>query len=184
MILLSTASLQGYGIHKIFDIAQKSQYDGLDVHINGTSYDVLDKVYMKNLIHEFHIPIVSMTVSMKGLNESKIDEIISLAKALDVQVITFSPPHFGDKNVEWFTKYLGKIKQHLNITIAVQNVESKFRFFIIPEYKNVTLSEIKKITGSTALDLSFVDSASGMDIIKAQKNLGVSLKNVFLNDKF
>ena len=43
-------------------------------------------------------------------------------------------------------KYLLKIKRDTHITIAVQNVEPKFLFFIIPEYKNATLYEIKKVT--------------------------------------
>jgi sugar phosphate isomerase/epimerase len=139
---------------------------------------------MNSLIQYFWVPILSFTVSMKWLNEEKTEEILLLAQHLWVQLITFSPPHFTDKNIEWFTRYLSQRKKYYNISIAVQNVETKFRFFIIPEYKNATLSEIKKITWDTTLDLSLVDNDSGMDIIKAQKNLGNSLKNVFLNDKF
>jgi hypothetical protein len=34
------------------------------------------------------------------------------------------------------------------------------RFFIIPEYRNSTLSEIKRVTGDTSLDLVAIDSSS------------------------
>jgi hypothetical protein len=80
------------------------------------------------------------------MNEKKVDTIINIAKFLQVQVITFTPPHFSDKNTSWFSKYLLKVKKDTHISIAVQNIEPKFIFFIIPEYKNATLYEIKKIT--------------------------------------
>jgi hypothetical protein len=98
-------------------------------------------------------------------------------------VITFSPPHFSDKNSTWFSKYLARVKRDTRLSIAIQNVGSKFIFFIIPEYKNATLSEIKKITGDTALNLIDIDSSSGMDILKAQKILGNTIKNIFLADR-
>ncbi|MBT3852698.1 hypothetical protein HOF65_01450 [bacterium] len=80
------------------------------------------------------------------MNEKKVDKIVQIATKLKTQLITFSPPHFSDKNTTWFTKYLLKVKRDTHISIAVQNVEPKFLFFIIPEYKNASLYEIKKIT--------------------------------------
>ena len=39
--------------------------------------------------------------------------------------ITFTPPHFSDKNTSWFSKYLLKVKKDTHISIAVQNIEPK-----------------------------------------------------------
>jgi hypothetical protein len=117
------------------------------------------------------------------MNQKKVGRIIDLAKALGTQVVTFSPPHITDKNTTWFSSGLAKIKRDTHISIAIQNVAPKFMFFIIPEYKNSTFTQIKGITGDTTLDLLGVDTSSGMDILKAQKMLGSSIKNVFFSDK-
>jgi hypothetical protein len=42
---------------------------------------------------------------------------------------------------------------------------------IIPKYRKASVVDIKKLTGDTALDLSSVDSSSGVDILKAYKIL-------------
>lgn len=183
MLLLSTSSLNGYGIHRIFRFAKKAKYDGLDLFLTSTNHDLWDKEYIKELSDTFKLPVLSMTVALKSMNEKKVDHIIDIAKFLWVQVITFSPPHFSDKNIAWFNKYLLKMKKDTHMSIAIQNVESKFIFFIIPEYKNATLSEIKRVTWDTTLNLLGIDSSSWMDILKAQKHLGNSVKNIFFADK-
>jgi hypothetical protein len=71
---------------------------------------------------------------------------MKIASNLDVQVVNFSPPHFTEKNMEWYLSYLDKIKKDNRISIAVQNIEQKFIYFVIPEYKNSNLLDIKKIT--------------------------------------
>ena len=65
----------------------------------------------------------------------------------------------------------------------MQNVEPKFLFFVIPEYRNATFTQIKSVTGDTTLDILGVDSSSSMDILKAQGMLGKSIKNILFSDK-
>jgi hypothetical protein len=105
------------------------------------------------------------------MNKKKVDKIMVIALKLGVQVVNFSPPRINEKNTLRFSKYLLKIKRDTNISIAIQNVEPKFLFFIISQYKKSTLNELKRVTGDCALDLSGIDRASGMDILKAQKLL-------------
>lgn len=183
VLLLSTVSLSWYGIHRCFSFAKNARFDGLDFFLTSSQYDLWDIDYIASLIKEFEVPVLSLTVSIKWMDEKKVDRILNIASQLWVQVITFSPPHFSDKNTQWFSKYLTKMKRELHTSIAVQNVGSKFIFFIIPEYKNATLSEIKKVTGDTSLSLADIDTSSGLDILKAYKILWGSVKNVFLSDK-
>lgn len=183
VILVSTYSLTGYWLHRVFDFVKKAKYDGIDLYLTRSNYDLWDEDYIKWLSDSFWVPVLSITVSLKWMSEKWVDKIVSIAKILWVQVISFTPPHFWDKKITWFTKYLLKVKRETHMSIAVQNVESKFIFFIIPEYKNATLSEIKKITWDSALDLAAIESASWIDILKAQKILWNSIKNIFLSDK-
>ena len=183
MILLSTSSLSWYWLHRIFKFAHKAWFDGIDLSLDKSNFDCWDEEYIKELSDSFDLPVLSITAPSRWLNEERVDKIIKIATKLSSQLVTFSPPHFSDKNITWFTKYLSKVKRDTHISIAVQNVEPKFLFFIIPEYRNSTLNEIKRVTWDTSLDLSYVDLSSWMDILKAQKMLWSSMKNIFLSDK-
>ncbi len=183
MILLSTSSLQGYWLHRIFDFANKWWYDGLDLALNKSNHDLWDEDYIKFLSDSFNIPVLSITAPARWMSEKKVDKLVSMAWKLGTQIISFSPPHISDKNMTWFTKYLLKVKRDTHLSISIQNIAPKFMFFIIPEYKNTTLFEIKKVTWDTTLDLSSIDSTSGFDILKAQKLLWSSVKNIFFSDK-
>lgn len=183
MLLLSTSSLKGYGMHKIFTLAKKSKYDGIDLVIDDKNYDSFDEVYLKWLSDAFEIPVLSITAPDRGLNKEKIDKIVKIAQALHSQVINFYPPHISDKGMDFFPKYLQKIKKELRVKITLQNVEQKFMLFVIPEYKNSNLLDIKKITWDTALNLSNIDKASGIDLAKAQAMLGNTLCHIYLNDR-
>ncbi len=50
MLLLATASLKGYGLHKIFLLAKAAGYDGIDLMIDFDEYDTCDAQYIKNLM--------------------------------------------------------------------------------------------------------------------------------------
>lgn len=183
MLILSTSSLKGYGLHKIFKLAKEANYDGIDLTLEKSNFDCWDKDYLKSLADEFDMPILSISAPEKGVTKAKVDDIIEIAKTVNAQVITFSPPHFTDRNPEWFTRYIGKASKDNHIVIAAQNVEPKFLLFVIPEYKSNNLIDIKNATGYTSLNLSNIDKSTGIDILKASQVLGNTLRNVYLNDK-
>jgi len=183
MLLVSTSSLNGYGLHRIFSFVKQAGYDGIDLVLTKQNYDTWSADYIKSLSDEFWVPVLSITAPNRGLNEKKVDLIVDIAKKVWAQNITFFPPYVTDKNTTWYTRYLSKVKRDTHLSISIANVEPKFIFFVIPEYKNASLLEIKRITGDTALDLSAVDTNSGLDILKAQKHLGSSLKNIYFSDK-
>jgi len=183
MLLISTSSLAWYWLHRIFWFVKEAWYDGIDLVLTKNNFDTWNSDYLKSLIDYFNVPILSITAPNRGLNEKKVDMIVDIAKNVWAQNITFYPPYVTDKNTTWYTRYLSKVKRDTHLSISIANVEPKFIFFIIPEYKNASLLEIKRITGDTALDLSSIDSSSWMDILKAQKNLWSSLKNIYFSDK-
>ena len=184
MLLLSTSSLKWYWLHKIFTFAKKAWYNGIDLVMENWNYDTLDGDYIKSLSDAFEIPVLSITAPDKAMTEKKVDEIIKTAMLLKSQVVTFSPPHLSDKNTAWFFKYLPKVKRENRISICVQNVEPKFYLFVIPEYKSNTLMEIKRITWDSTLNISNLDKSTWMDVLKAQKVLGSSIKNIFFSDRY
>lgn len=183
MLLLSTSSLWWYWIHKIFTFVKKANYDWIDLVIDKTNYDSLDENYLKWLSDEFKLSILSITMIEKGLDRQKIDQVVKIAQTLKSQVINFCPPHFSDKNIDWYFKYLNKIKKETRISISIQNVEQKFMYFIIPEYKNTNLLELKKITWDVTLNITNINRTTWIDLSKAQDMLWNSICNIFISDK-
>lgn len=183
MILLSTSSLQYYWLHRIFMFAHKAWFDWLNLAMSNNHYDYWDEDYVKQLSDSFRLPILSITAPSRWLDKEKVDKILKIAKKVWAQVITFSPPHIRDKDSSWFWSYLLKLKKDSHLTIAIQNVEPKFLFFIIPEFKNANLNDIKKVTWDVTLDLSSIDPSSWLDIVRAFKILWNSVKNILLSDR-
>lgn len=183
MLLLSTSSLTGYGLHRIFSFAKKAGYTGLDIALGTLNFDLWDEEYIYELTQQFDLPVLSLTAPWKGMSQKKLEKMLVIAKKVSAQVLTFSPPHITDKDTKWFGAPLARVKRDTHLSICIQNVEPKFLFFVIPEYRNSTFTQIKSVTGDTALDILGVDSSSSMDIIKAQKILGNSVKNIFFSDK-
>lgn len=183
MLLLSTASLTGYGLHRIFEFATNAGYTGIDIALGTLNFDLWDEDYIFELSKSFDMPVISLTAPGKNMSKKKLEKIMLMAKKLSVQTVTVSPPHITDKDTKWFGSLLMKIKRDTHISICVQNVEPKFLFFVIPEYRNATFTQIKTVTGDTTLDILWVDSSSSMDILKAQAMLGKSIKNIFFSDK-
>lgn len=184
MLLLSTSSLHGYGLHKIFSLARDAHYDGICLDLNPLDFDTENTSYIALLSKEFNMPVVSITAYERRMTPKVVDRIIEMADALESKTISFYPPHRLDKDGDWFSEYLPKIQQrHKKLNIAIINVEPKTFLFVIPEYRDATLPLIKKITGKTTLHISNVDPESGTDLIKTFSLLGNSIHNVYLSDK-
>ena len=111
MLLLSTSSLAGYGLHKMFQLVKEAGYDGIDLVVDNENYDSWDKEYLKKISKESGIRIISISAPSQKLNEEKVHELITLATELGAKIVTFSPPHISDKNVKWFKNLLPTLKQ-------------------------------------------------------------------------
>lgn len=182
MLLLSTSTLVWYGLHRIFDMAKTANYDGIDLALDFQFYDFWDAEYIKSLQKLYNLPVRSVRAPIKDMSTKHTHAIIKLSEIIGAKSLTFAPPYIMDKDTKWFWE-LQKLQAHSELDICVQNVEAKFLFFVIPEYRNANLEKIKSITGSTSLDLVAIENASNMDILRAQAIFGSSMKNVYLADK-
>lgn len=66
------------------------------------NFDLWDEDYIAELVEEFDLPVLSITAPAKDMSTKKLEKIMMIAKKLSVQIITFSPPHFTDKDTKWF----------------------------------------------------------------------------------
>jgi hypothetical protein len=183
VILISTSSLVWYWIHKVFQFVSKVEYFWIDLSLWDLNYDLWDWDYIASLVKEFNVPVLSITAPDRWMDKKSVDKILKIAEKVWTQVVTFSPPHFSDTNSEWFYKYLPKIQKEVSFSICIKNVEPKFIFFIIPKHRSATLVDLMKITWSSTLDISAIDSSSWIDILKAQNQLWDTIKNILFSDK-
>ena len=184
MYLLSTSSLAGYWLHRIFSLAKQAEFDGIDMSIDFDTYDSYDAVYIDSLITSTDLPVVSITAPERRLNKKQCDQILSLADDLGVQVVNLHPPHRLDREKDWFGEYLQVVaKKYPNIVINIINAPPKTWLYIISEYGDARPETIKKITEHTALSIENVDPESGVDLMKTLILLGSTMWLVYLSDK-
>lgn len=183
MLLLSTSNFEWYWLHHIFEIIKTAWYDGVDLCVSHEAYDYWDKNYLKKLVDEYNLPIYSISSPETKINSEKVDLLIEIAEFTWAKIIRFSPPRITDKDTSWFKSYIGEKQKKTDIVLSVQNVPPKFFLFIIPEYKNSTLDQIKRLTWSVSFDMSAIDISSWIDMIKAEEILWKSIKNTILSDK-
>ncbi len=184
MLLLSTSSLAGYGLHKIFSLAKQSGYDGIDLSVDFDMYDTCDAGYIDSLITSIDLPVVSLSAPERKLTKKQFDQVLTLANDLGVGVVNIHPPHRLDKEKDWFGEYLKVIASKFpNIVINIINAPPKTWLFVISEYGDARPETIKKITEHTALSIENVDPASGVDLMKTSILLGSTMGFIYLSDK-
>ncbi len=184
MLLLSTSSLVGYWLHKIFLLAKEAGYAGIDLCLSPDDFDGHNSEYIKLLEQITGIEVRSITAYERKMNEDMVDETLKLASNLGIRIVNFFPPHRTDKNKSWFWEYIADAqKKYPDISLAIINPPPKTFLFIISEYGDARPELIKKITGNTALDISNVDPSSWVDLMKTFTLMGNSIKHIYLSDK-
>lgn len=184
MFLLSTASLAGYGLHRIFTLAKQGGYDGLDLSVNFSEYDTYDFHYISSLVESTGLDVISITAPERKINKKQCDNILTLASHLGVEIVNLHPPHRLDRERDWFGEYLQIIAQkYPKIVINIVNAPPKTWLFVISEYGDARPETIKKITAHTALSIENVDPESGVDLMKTFVLLGSTMWLVYLSDK-
>ncbi len=184
MLLLSTASLDGYWLHKTFLLAKEAEYDGIDLSIDFDNFDSCNASYIDSLVQLSGISVESISAPERRVTKRQVDEVISIASELGVPLVNLHPPHRLDKEKDWFGEYLRILEgKYPDITIAVTNAPPKTWLFIISEYGDARPETIKKITSHTALSIGNVEPESGIDLMKTFTLLGNTISHVYLSDK-
>lgn len=183
MFLLSTSSLTGYGLHKIFLLAEKAGYDGIDLTVDFSLHDTYNAEYIKQLIQITNIPILSVSAPQKKLTKKQLEITMGLARELNVKMVNVHPPHRLEKEKDWFGPYLKMLQnKHHDINVNIINAPPKTWLFFIAEYGDARPDTIKKMTDHTALSINNVDPSSGVGLMKTLVLLGSTLDFVYLSD--
>ncbi|KKR07775.1 MAG: hypothetical protein UT36_C0012G0018 [Candidatus Peregrinibacteria bacterium GW2011_GWF2_39_17] len=182
LIALSTDSLKGYGLNRIFGFAKETGFDGLDLAMDPEEYDSMDTDYIKELSDETGLPIVAIQAP-KNTSKGKIEDAVRMAKKLNTRVIVIQPPKILDlKLARWLKSEIPKIRQKEEISIALENAPSKTMLGFIPEFSMNSLNELKKFKHA-CLDTSRV-AQKKEDLIRVYTILKKFLVHVHLSNVY
>lgn len=155
MITLSSDSLKGYGLNRIFRFVKEAGYDGLDLAVDPRDFDSQDAAYVKELIDEFSLPVLALQ-SPASAGPKEIVNAVEMAQKIGTKVIIVQPPKmFNFKYTKWLTNEVPKIRQREGISIALENAPSETFLGIIPEHALNNLNELRKFKHA-ALDTTRV----------------------------
>lgn len=180
MLVLSSASLERYGLHRIFRFARQAGYDGVDIEISK-SFDTIDASYLNELITESGIPIVAIVTPKKAGGEEKILKYIALAKSVKASVVAINPPNLFDFGyTQWLKNELPGIRKREKIHIGLLNATGGRMFGFLPEHAMNSLNDLKKFK-EVCVDTSNVYSIKE-DLIRMYEKLKNEIIHFFLSN--
>lgn len=180
MIVLSSDSLRGYGLNRIFQLIQKAGFDGVDLFIDPKDFDTQDSDYIKSLIDQYQLPVISLQTPMNATAKTII-HAVNMAKELGTKVVIVQPPKmFNFKYIKWLTNEVPKIRQREDISIALENAPSDMFLGIIPEHALNNLNELRKFKHA-ALDTTRVAQKKD-DLIRVYHILRKYLVHVHISN--
>jgi len=180
MLALSTDSLKGYGLNRIFSIVKAAKYDGIDLAIDPKNFDTQNAEYIRSLIDQTGVPVLAIQTPPLS-SPRKIMETVKMAKLLETRIIVIQPPKIFDfKFAQWLKNEIPKIRQKENISIALENAPSETFLGIIPEHAMGSMLDLKKFKHA-CLDTSRVAQKRD-DLIRVYKNLKKFLVHVHISN--
>lgn len=182
IITLSTESLKGYGLARIFEFAKEAGFDGIDLAMDPADFDTMDSEYIKRVSEATGMPVIAIQTP-KQTSEGKIEDAVRMARELNTKIIVIQPPKLFDvKLAKWLKTTIPKIRQKENISIALENAPSKTMLGFIPEHSMNSIGELKKFKHA-CLDTSRV-AEKKEDLIRVYTSLKNYLVHIHLSNVY
>lgn len=144
MILLSTDSLRGYGLNRIFELTKAAGYDGIDLTVDFGQFDTSNAEYIKKLITEYNLPVHAVS-SPKEISPKHIQEVVAMAKAIGAKVVILQPPKILDfKLASWLKKEIPRLREKEFMSIALENAPAGTFLGFIPENAMSSANDLKE----------------------------------------
>lgn len=179
-ILLSTTTLQGYSLDRIFEVAKLAGFEGIDLKVESGNFDSYDAPYLKTLMERHQIKVFSIEAPDR-YTENDVEKLVELAKKLETRVIVVSAPSLLSFSLtNWLKKEVPKIRRKENISIALENAKDETYLGVIPKHAMNNIYEMKKFKHAS-IDLSLLFER-GSDIINTYNNLKDFLVHIHISN--
>ena len=131
-ILLSSGSINNYGTDRIFEIARRLGFDGIELIVDRRT-DTFHVPYLKTLIDRHRIPIEAVHapfsfIKPAGWENGEIPRArraVRLAEELGSRLVVLHGPFFTDRPyLEWLREGLASFQKTTSVILAVENMPS------------------------------------------------------------
>ena len=185
-ILLSSDSLPWYGLDHIFQIAQDSWFDWLDLAL-WKNFDWRNTKYVKKLVDTYHFWIEVIQVS-SDVNAKELWQAIDIAQALWVIRIMINPPKiFNMSSYRLISTVIPEIqKTHPHLIFSIINPKPSTLFILpIPKFRFSNLDDIwSKYHCSLGIDICHFDGdIMDSEFIKKIANYKDHIGAIYMWDK-
>ncbi|MFC1647799.1 sugar phosphate isomerase/epimerase family protein [Patescibacteria group bacterium] len=179
MLALSTDSLKGYGMNRIFQFAKEAGYDGVDIKISENNYDSQNGEYIKKLSSKHKLPVLA--IQLNDPTPKSLKKAIDIAKTVGSKVIIVQPPKiFSFRQQSWLKGEVPKLRAKEGISIALENAPADMLLGFIPKHAMNNIVEMKKFKHA-CIDTTRI-ATKRQDLMRAYKSLEKYLVHIHLSN--
>jgi sugar phosphate isomerase/epimerase len=182
MITLSTASLRGYGLNRIFELAKQAGYDAVDLDVDFGQFDTYNADYIKKLTQEYDLPVHAVSAPDQIANK-RIKDLVKLTKKIGARILILQPPKLLEfKLASWLRKEIPKLREKEFLSIALENAPAGTFLGFIPEHAMANAQELKKFK-HISLDTARIGEKK-QDLIRAYTAFKKYLVHIHLSNLY
>ncbi len=185
-ILLSSDTLNGYGLDLIFSIAKEAGYDGIDLAM-WKNIDSRHGEYIAKLMKQHDLPVLVIQTSAK-LNAKELNQAISICEHTWSTQININPPTYFDMRTASFinNNLPAYIERYPHIHFNIINPDAgSMTFLPLPQYRfSNILDTTKKLWCWRAVDVSNMDEEMiDTVLLKRYTSLEDRIHSIYLSDR-
>lgn len=180
MLLLTSDSLKGYGLNRVFAFVKDAGYDGLELALSATDADTQNPEYIKSLVSDYGIPVRAVrTFPNSTIKKSMV--AFDIARKVGASMVILEPPKLFDfKYVNWLKKDVASLRKKYGIKIALKNTTSETFLGFLPGRAMNNIGDLKRFQ-EVCLDTANLYSKK-IDLIRAYDALKGSVVSIHLSN--
>ncbi len=180
MLLLSTDTLHGYGMNRIFGFAKDAGFDGIELALEAKNYDSQNAEYLNELSKEYDLPIRAVrTFTNSSIKQTSL--ALELARDVKAKVLIVEPPRLFDfKYKEWMRKEVPALRKRYDLRIALKNGPTEYTWGILPGRSLNSVPDLQNFK-EVCLDISNL-AAKKMDLMRTYEMMNKYLVHVHLSN--
>jgi len=181
MLLFHANNLSHHGLERVFELAKKAGFDGIEIGINQ-NVDTHNPEYLKTLEARYELPIRAFS-----LDEKKDEGLIKVYQATVREftgcTLNLHPAgSFSFKYQRWLKEVAPKLAKKYQHKLCFRNLPQESMLGVIPKRKANNLDALKN-QGSVCLDLSAL-ALSNYDVIQAVSVLKSKMRHIYLSNMY
>ena len=182
MLTLSTDSLTGYGLNRIFEFAKELDFDGIDLSIQKDDFDTQNADYIRELIEAYKLPVIALQTPQNATHQDIINAA-EMSKKIGNRIVIIQPPKITNfKQIQWLKTKVPKLRKKANISIALENSTPKTILGLIPKHAMNNINDLRKFK-HVCLDTTRLHSKK-LDLIRTYNFLKDYIVHIHLSNVY